>query len=97
MSFFAILFALLVEQARPLSSGNPIHAGMRAWVRLIERSLDTGRAHHGWLAWAQNKGREHVPGPAPVAGRAVEAHHVQGDAGLGQNAPGLGFRGLLAD
>ena len=52
MSFFAILFALLVEQARPLSSGNPIHAGMRAWVRLIERSLDTGRAHHGWLAWA---------------------------------------------
>ncbi len=52
MSFFAILFALLVEQARPLSRGNWVHAGMRAWVRWVERNLDTGKPHHGWLAWA---------------------------------------------
>lgn len=51
MSFFAILFALLVEQARPLPRGNWIHAGMRAWVRWVERNLDTGKRHHGWLAW----------------------------------------------
>ena len=51
MSFFAILFALLVEQARPLPSRNWIHAGMRAWVRGVERNLDTGKHHHGWLAW----------------------------------------------
>ena len=52
MSFFAILFALLVEQARPLSHGNWIHSGTRAWVRWVERSFDTGKPHHGWLAWA---------------------------------------------
>ena len=52
MSFFAILFALLVEQARPLVRGNWIHAGMRAWVRWVERNLDTGKWHHGWLAWS---------------------------------------------
>jgi adenosylcobinamide-phosphate synthase len=51
MSFFAILFALLVEQARPLSRGNWIHASMRAWVRWVERSFDTGKSQHGWLAW----------------------------------------------
>lgn len=52
MSFFAILFALLVEQARPLLRGNWIHAGMRTWVRWVERNLDTGKWHHGWLAWS---------------------------------------------
>jgi adenosylcobinamide-phosphate synthase len=51
MSFFAILFALLVEQARPLPRGNWIHVGVRIWVRWVERNLDTGKPHHGWLAW----------------------------------------------
>ena len=32
MSFFAILFALLIEQARPLARSNPIHAGLRELV-----------------------------------------------------------------
>ena len=30
MSFFAILLALLMEQARPLARGNPVYAGLRA-------------------------------------------------------------------
>lgn len=51
MSFFSVLFALLLEQARPLSRGNPIHAGMRAWVRWCTRNFDAGKALHGWLAW----------------------------------------------
>jgi adenosylcobinamide-phosphate synthase len=33
MSFFAILFALLIEQVRPLAQHNPVHAGLRAWAR----------------------------------------------------------------
>lgn len=51
MSFFAILLALLLEQARPLGSGNPVHAAMRAWVRWVLRSFDAGKEPHGWLAW----------------------------------------------
>ena len=51
MSFFAILFALLIEQARPLSRINPIHAGVRAWAFSVRRNFDAGRQHHGWVAW----------------------------------------------
>ena len=49
MSFFGILLALLLEQARPLARGNMVHAAMRAWVRWVVRSFDTGHPHHGWL------------------------------------------------
>lgn len=52
MSFFAVLFALLLEQARPLVQGNAIHAGFRAWARWSRRNLDAGRPIHGWLAWS---------------------------------------------
>lgn len=52
MSFFAILFALLIEQARPLARSNPIHAGLRAWALSVSRNFDAGHPHHGWVAWA---------------------------------------------
>ena len=52
MSFIAILVALLLEQARPLPRGNPIHAGMRAWVRMVARAVDAGQPQQAWLAWA---------------------------------------------
>ena len=52
MSFFAVLFALLIEQARPLARGNWIHGGFRFWARWASRHLDAGQPHHGWLAWA---------------------------------------------
>jgi adenosylcobinamide-phosphate synthase len=52
MSFFAILIALLLEQARPLAYDNPVHGGMRAWVRMVRRNLDAGQSTHGWLAWS---------------------------------------------
>lgn len=51
MSFFAILFALLIEQARPLARSNPIHAGLRAWALSVCRGFDAGQARQGWLAW----------------------------------------------
>ncbi|QHJ00296.1 CobD/CbiB family protein [Xylophilus rhododendri] len=51
MSFFAILVALLLEQARPLSSANPIHGGLRAWALSASRNFDAGKPHHGWVAW----------------------------------------------
>ena len=52
MSFFAILFALLIEQVRPLAQHNPVHAGLRVWARSVSRNFDAGKAHHGWVAWS---------------------------------------------
>ncbi|HYD75094.1 CobD/CbiB family protein [Ramlibacter sp.] len=52
MSFFAILFALLLEQVRPLARHNPIHAGLRGWARWASRNFDAGKTHHGWITWA---------------------------------------------
>ena len=51
MSFFAILFALLIEQARPLARSNPVHAGLRAWSLSVSRNFDAGKPHHAWVAW----------------------------------------------
>ena len=51
MSFLAILVALLLEQARPLTSGNLVHTSVRSWVRWTARNFDAGRPSHGWLAW----------------------------------------------
>ncbi len=51
MSFFAILFALLIEQVRPLARHNPIHASLRGWARWVSRNFDAGKPHHGWVAW----------------------------------------------
>ncbi len=51
MSFFAVLFALLIEQARPLARGNWIHASFRLWARWASRNLDAGKPQHGWIAW----------------------------------------------
>jgi len=52
MSFFAILFALLIEQVRPLATRNPVHAGLRLWTRWVARNLDAGRHPHGWIVWS---------------------------------------------
>ncbi|WP_439115023.1 CobD/CbiB family protein [Hydrogenophaga sp.] len=63
MSFFAILIALLLEQARPLAHDNPVHAGLRGWARMVRRNLDAGQSAHGWTAWVLAAGV-----PALVAG-----------------------------
>lgn len=51
MSFFAILIALLLEQARPLARSNLVQSGYRAWTVTVRSNFDAGKAHHGWLAW----------------------------------------------
>lgn len=51
MSFISVLLALLLEQARPLSRGNLVHATLRAWVRWSTRNFDAGKSFYGWLAW----------------------------------------------
>lgn len=51
MSFFAILFALLIEQARPLARNNLVHSSLRSWARTVSHNFDAGKLQHGWLAW----------------------------------------------
>ena len=51
MSFLSILLALLLEQARPLASSNPVYGAHLHWVRWVVRNFDAGKAHHGWLTW----------------------------------------------
>jgi adenosylcobinamide-phosphate synthase len=51
MSFFAILFALLIEQVRPLARHNPIHGALRVWARWVSRNFDTGKQQHAVVAW----------------------------------------------
>ncbi|HXE22439.1 MAG TPA: CobD/CbiB family protein [Rhodoferax sp.] len=52
MSFFAVLLALLIEQARPLGPDNPVYASLRAWAGWVTRNFDTGKTRHGWAAWS---------------------------------------------
>ncbi len=56
MSFISVLFALLIEQARPLGPRNRIHAMLRAWVRWSARNFDAGKSVHGWITWAFSVG-----------------------------------------
>ncbi len=51
MSFIAVLFALLLEQARPLGRGNPVHASFRSWLLWTSRNFDAGKPLQAWLAW----------------------------------------------
>ena len=51
MSFISVLFALLIEQARPLGPRNRAHAMLRAWVRWSASNFDAGKSSLGWLTW----------------------------------------------
>ena len=52
MNFFAVLFALLIEQVKPLPRSNAIHDALIAWVRYAGRNFDAGKAHHSWVVWS---------------------------------------------
>ncbi|HEY0857230.1 MAG TPA: CobD/CbiB family protein [Albitalea sp.] len=51
MSFFAVLFALLIEQLKPLPRTNPVHDTLTAWMRWTGRNFDAGKPHHAWVVW----------------------------------------------
>lgn len=68
MSFLAVVFALILEQARPLARGTWLLAGPRAWVRMAGRNLDAGLSHHGWLAWSV--------AVVPLVLLAIALHHL---------------------
>ena len=51
MSFFAVLFALMFEQLRPLPRDNWVHDGLTSWVGWTGRHFDAGRDRHAWVVW----------------------------------------------
>jgi adenosylcobinamide-phosphate synthase len=51
MSFFAVLFALLLEQVKPLPRSNVVHDALTGWIRGTARNFDAGRESHAWVVW----------------------------------------------
>jgi adenosylcobinamide-phosphate synthase len=51
MSFFAILLALVLEQARPMTAESRIYKIMAGWTEWVARTLDAGVRHQAWVAW----------------------------------------------
>lgn len=61
MTFLSILFALLIEQLKPLRADNPIYAGIKAFAARIESYFNAGHALHGRLGWGVMVGALAVP------------------------------------
>ncbi len=51
MIFFSILFALLIEQLKPLRADNPVYAVIKALSVRVENWFNAGHARHGRLGW----------------------------------------------
>ena len=52
MSFFAVLFALVLEQIKPLPRGNPVHDAVTGWISGTARNFDAGKESHAWVVWS---------------------------------------------
>jgi adenosylcobinamide-phosphate synthase len=51
MGFIALVFALLIEQGRPLPPGNRVHRLFIALADMVRRGTDAGERQHGLIGW----------------------------------------------
>ena len=51
MSFFSLLAAFLLEQARPLGRDNRLLATFRSYAETIEHNFNAGQHRHGVIGW----------------------------------------------
>ena len=51
MSFFAILLALVLEQARPMTAQSRLYNIVGGWADWVARTLDAGVRHQSWVTW----------------------------------------------
>lgn len=51
MTFLSILFALLLEQLKPLRADNPTYGAFKQLAARMEASFNAGQERHGRLAW----------------------------------------------
>ena len=49
MSVFAVLFALIIEQFKPLPRDNWVPHTLGSWVDWAGRNFDAGRERHAWV------------------------------------------------
>ena len=61
MTFLSILFALLIEQLKPLRADNVIYMQIQTLATKIEASFNAGKAKHGRLGWWMMVGSLTVP------------------------------------
>lgn len=52
MTFLSILFALLIEQLKPLRADNPVYAAIKSFAVRVEGWFNAGQTDHGRLGWA---------------------------------------------
>ena len=62
MSFFAVLFALMIEQLKPLPRDNWVHDALISWTGWAGRNFDAGQSRHAIVVWCVT-----VVAPALVA------------------------------
>ncbi len=51
MTFLALILALLVEQWRPLRTGNPVYVAFARYVNRLAQSFNAGQYRDGVIAW----------------------------------------------
>jgi len=51
MVFLSLAFALLLEQFRPLRSGNPVYSGFARYASRIARNFNAGHPQDGIVSW----------------------------------------------
>ena len=51
MSLLSLIFALLLEQVRPLSSRKFLYAWLSGYVDFFQRNFNSGESKHGQIAW----------------------------------------------
>src|SRR5262245_12163236 len=51
MGAIAIIFALLIEQWRPLGDRRNLAAPIAAWVSWLEQTFNAGEERHGLVSW----------------------------------------------
>jgi adenosylcobinamide-phosphate synthase len=51
MTWLALVLALLLEQFRPVSRGNPFYLGYRSFAESVERNFNAGQFQHGIAGW----------------------------------------------
>ena len=61
MTFLSILFALLIEQFRPMRASNPIYAEIKTLALRVERWCNAGHVRHGRFGWLLMVGLLTVP------------------------------------
>ncbi|MBK4734807.1 CobD/CbiB family protein [Noviherbaspirillum pedocola] len=61
MTFLSILFALLIEQLKPLRADNPVYGAIKAYAVRIESWFNAGQVEHGRLGWLVAVGSLAIP------------------------------------